>query len=649
MTPHTLKTIGLFFSAVLVCSAVSAQPALTSPAPGSTLTNSSVTFQWSSGAGVTEYYLTVGSSAGAFDLYGTNESLNLSANVTGLPTNGMTLYVQLSWLTSGGWQSGNYTYTAAGTNTPVPVMIRPEPGSTLTNSSATFQWTYGAGATKYYLAIGSAPGTTNIYSRNQNLNSSVTVTNLPTNGMILYVQLSWLVDAGWQSTNYTYTMLGTNTPVPAMTSPAPGSTLTNSSATFRWTYGAGVTKYYLAVGSSPGATNIYNQNQNLNSSATVAGLPTNGLPLYVQLSWLVDAGWQSTNYTYAMVGTNTPVPAMVSPAPGAALTNSSATFQWTYGVGVLKYALSIGSTMGATNIYYQNQNLNASVTITNLPTNGMTLYARLSWLTDTGWQTGDYTYTAFGVTTPYPAIISPVPGSTLTNSSATFQWTAGTEVSKYYLSIGSAAGLTDLYNRNQNFNLAATVTNLPANGVTLYVRLSWLAGASWQFGDYTYTAAGSNTPVPQMISPFPGSTLSSSSATFHWTYGAGVSQYYLGVGKSAGASDIYYQNQNLNSSATVTGLPTNGAPLYVRLWWLDSAWQSTNYIYKAVIRLGALHQGTNFILSWPTNDPAYSLEYATNLPAGDWFSNPVSPAILNGRYTVTNGTPDPFTIYRLTK
>jgi serine protease len=649
MSPHTLKTIGLFFAAVLVCSAVAAQPAITSPTPGSTLTNSSVTFQWSSGAGVLQYYLAVGSSTGATDIYSQNQNLNLSATVTNLPADGSTLYVRLSWLSSGNWHSGDSTYTAPGTNTPVPVMISPAPGSILTNSSATFQWTYGAGAMQYYLSIGSAVDATNIYSRNQNLNSSVTVTNLPTNGMTLFVQLSWLVDASWVSTNYTYSMLGTNTLVPAMTSPAPGSTLTNSSATFQWTYGEGVTKYYLAIGSTLGATNIYNQNQNLNSSATVAGLPTNGLPLYVQLSWLIAAGWESTNYTYTMVGTNTPVPAMTSPAPGAALTNSSATFQWTYGVGVLKYAFSIGSTLGSTNIYYQNQNLNSSVTITNLPTNGMTLYARLSWLTDTGWQTGDYTYTAFGVATPYPAITSPDTGSPLTNSSATFQWTSGTDVSKYYLSIGSAAGLTDIYNQNQNFNLAATVTNLPANGMTLYVRLSWLTGAGWQFGDYTYTAAGSNTPVPQMISPFPGSTLPSSSATFHWTYGSGVSQYYLGVGKSAGASDIYYQNQNLNVSATVTGLPTNGAPVYVQLWWLDSAWQSTNYIYQAVVRLGALHQGTNFILSWPTNDPAYTLEYATDLPATDWFTNPVTPAILNGRYTVTNATPNPFTIYRLTK
>ena len=341
---------------------------------------------------------------------------------------------------------------------------------------------------------------------------------------------------------------------------------------------------------------------------------------------------------------------ITSPAPGSTNTSSSMTFQWTGGTGVTKYYLSIGSIVNGTNIYSQNVGLNLSTTVTNLPTNGMTLYIQLSWLTSTGWQSYYQTNKAFGVATPYPLLTSPAPGSTNTSSSATFQWTSGTDIFEYYLSIGSAVGYSDIYAQNEHFNLSATVTNLPVNGMTLYVRLSWLTGANWQFGDYTYTAAGSNTPIPQMISPFPGSTLPSSSATFKWTGGTGVSQYYLGVGSTVGATDIYYQNQNLNVSATVTGLPTNGMTLNVRLWWLASnAWQSTNYTYRAVTTLGAQRQSGNFIISWPTNDPAYGLEYATNLPASDWFTDPITPAIVNGRYTVTNGMPNPFTIYRLTK
>jgi len=89
------------------------QPAITSPTPGSTLASSSVTFQWSSGTGVTNYFLYVGSSFGANDIFGQSAGLNLSTAVNNLPVNGSTLYVRLWWATAAaGWQYTDYTYTA---------------------------------------------------------------------------------------------------------------------------------------------------------------------------------------------------------------------------------------------------------------------------------------------------------------------------------------------------------------------------------------------------------------------------------------------------------------------------------------------------------------------------------------------------------
>ena len=108
-----------------------------------------------------------------------------------------------------------------------------------------------------------------------------------------------------------------------------------------------------------------------------------------------------------------------------------------------------------------------------------------------------------------------------------------------------------------------------------------------------------------------------------------MTKYYLAVGSTPGANNIYYQNQNLNSSATLSGLPTNGMTLYVRLWRLVSnAWQFTDYTYYSVTTLGALRQGANIVISWPTNDPAYRLEYSTDLPASASIANSISPAVL---------------------
>jgi sugar lactone lactonase YvrE len=91
-----------------------ASPAtLTSPAPSSTLTGSSVTFNWSSGTGVTMYYLFLGSDGvGSDNLYNSGYTSRKSLNVTGLPVNGETIYARLYSSIGGAWHYVDYTYTA---------------------------------------------------------------------------------------------------------------------------------------------------------------------------------------------------------------------------------------------------------------------------------------------------------------------------------------------------------------------------------------------------------------------------------------------------------------------------------------------------------------------------------------------------------
>jgi hypothetical protein len=86
---------------------------LTSPAPGSTLTGSSVTFAWSAATGATTYWIDVGTNAVGFNLYGQNVGLATSQTVTGLPSGGGTIYVRLWSLLNGLWQYNDYTYKAA--------------------------------------------------------------------------------------------------------------------------------------------------------------------------------------------------------------------------------------------------------------------------------------------------------------------------------------------------------------------------------------------------------------------------------------------------------------------------------------------------------------------------------------------------------
>ena len=59
-----------------------------------------------------------------------------------------------------------------------------------------------------------------------------------------------------------------------------------------------------------------------------------------------------------------------------------------------------------------------------------------------------------------------------------------------------------------------------------------------------------------------------------------MEQFWL-HGTTPGGSNVYMETQGLNTSVTVTGIPINGNPLYVRLWsFIDGGWQFNDYVYQ---------------------------------------------------------------------
>jgi hypothetical protein len=196
------------------------------------------------------------------------------------------------------------------------------------------------------------------------------------------------------------------------------------------------------------------------------------------------------------------------------------------------------------------------------------------------WQYIDYTYTEY--TPPVPAAMStPAPSSTLTGTSTTFTWTAGTGVTQYSLHVGTTGvGSTNIATSGSLTTTSYTVSGIPATGGLLYVRLYSLISGAWQYTDYTYTESTAAVKAA-MSTPVPSSTLTGSSATFTWTAGTGVSQYTIHVGTTgAGSSNISAPGSLTTTTYNVTGIPTSGGTLYVRLYSLISgAWQYTDYTY----------------------------------------------------------------------
>jgi hypothetical protein len=89
-------------------------------------------------------------------------------------------------------------------------------------------------------------------------------------------------------------------------------------------------------------------------------------------------------------------------------------------------------------------------------------------------------------------------------------------------------------------------------------------------------------PASDITSPAPSSTLAGTSVTFNWTAGTGVAERYLMVGTTSGGSNIYAGYQGAALSHLVSGLPTGGVTVYVRLMsYISGMWVINNYTYTS--------------------------------------------------------------------
>jgi uncharacterized protein (TIGR03437 family) len=126
----------LFAAAVLRAQDPRAQ--ILSPAPGSILPGSTVTFTWSAAPNGGDYFLRIGSMAFGTDIFNAVVRVT-SVTLVNLPTTGGTIYLALFTQIRGVWQTPvEYTFTAAGTP--------PPPAHPVTLNAVTNAASYGTAA-----------------------------------------------------------------------------------------------------------------------------------------------------------------------------------------------------------------------------------------------------------------------------------------------------------------------------------------------------------------------------------------------------------------------------------------------------------------------------------------------------------------------
>ena len=102
---------------------------MSSPANGSTFESESVTFEWTAGVGVTEYWLMIGTAVGGGTIYNKSAGHVQTVTLDTLPTNGQPVYVRLKSKIAGVCQYHDYVYTAATITAAAAEMTSPTNGS----------------------------------------------------------------------------------------------------------------------------------------------------------------------------------------------------------------------------------------------------------------------------------------------------------------------------------------------------------------------------------------------------------------------------------------------------------------------------------------------------------------------------------------
>ncbi len=471
------------------------------------VTSSSATFNWTAVSGASSYnirYRITGTTT-----WSTGSSATASYNASGLTANS-TYEWQVQTVCSGGSSvftaSTTFTTSSAPCNVPTGMST-----STVTSSSATFNWTAVSGATSYLIRY-RITGTTTWTS------SSSSTATYSASGLTASSNYEWqiLTVCSGGSSAYTASITFTTSSLPC-TVPAGMNTtaVTASSATFNWTAVSGATSYtvqYRITGTLSWLTF-----STVSPSYSASGL-TVGSTYEWQVLTVCGAGSSafpaSTLFTTSSSPCNAPVGMNTT-----SIATSSAIFNWTAVSGAVSY--NIQYRIVGTTVWTSTNTVAASYNAS-----GLALGSNYEWQIQTNCSGGSSAFTASTTfTTTVPACNTPVGMNTtaVAVSSATFNWTAVQGAISYnvrYRITGTATWTT--------VNTAAATYS--ATALTSSATYEWQVQTVCSGGSSTFSASTTFvTPAPPCTVPTGLTTtnITGSSVTLSWTAVSGSIGYNL--------------------------------------------------------------------------------------------------------------------------
>jgi hypothetical protein len=432
--------------------------------------------RWTAVEGAQAYYLYIGSAPGLKDLVDSGELQTTSYYAPYLPA-GQMVYVRLYTKFAGAWRFVDYSFHVK----PVAQLLQPSRGATDVDTRLPIRWTSVSDAEAYYLYIGTEAGKRDLLDTGELTTTSYVARYLP-GGAQVFVRLYTKHGGQWR---YIDSEFGVR-PVAQLVGPADGALNFDLEDGIRWTAVAAAESYRLELGTTAGANDLLDTGP-IPDTFTVARRVAGAIGVNARLSTLHGGVWRSVASTF----TTSPRPRLISPGNGAHAITSPTLIEWTGVAGATGYRLMIGTEQGGSDVASLQLD-QTSYEVSGLPDN-QTVFVRVMAEVNGLWRFRDNVMS----TAPAPqaaAFIYPSTASMSLDAQFPIEWVATPFAISYRLTIGLAAGRTDILDSGPIKVTRRLAPNMPV-GVPLFARLQTnFVDGTWATRDSTFQVSSAAIP-----------------------------------------------------------------------------------------------------------------------------------------------------------
>lgn len=555
------------------------------PEPGSREVNPSVNIAWNGAPRATGYVLEVGTSPGDYSLFSEDVGLRTSYNFpTPLP-NGSPIYIRVVPYNDEGSPEDCQEQSFATSEPVIPSctnLLVPLSGEENVSVSTNLSWDFVSSATGYILNVGTSEGNPDIFSEDV---GAVTFYNLDDNlpeSTTIYVTIVAYNDEGQSTGCFAETFTTDNaSEIPECTqllAPMNGETGVNVLSNFAWEAVDNSEGYLLQIGSSAGASDIFDGDVGAPNNFDFDGVLPEDSQIYVRITPYSAAGEAiacfEDVFTTGSPLALPPCATLTMPQNGATGVSIESNISWTSSSNTDGYVLNVGTASGASDIFTADVGRATWYNLPNdLPENS-DIFVSIIAYNELGTAV-DCLEEQFE-TTSEPSIplctniLIPTNQQVDVNITTNIAWGLVANADGYTLNVGTTSQGTDIFTGDVGtttwFDL---IENLPENTM-IYVSIvpyNQLGVALNCVEESFQTAAAPTIPSCTILTfPVSGSQAVNPELTLTWNEITDVTGYLLYVGTMPGVYDIL-ENVDMgiiNQYEFVDGLPL-GTDIFVEV------------------------------------------------------------------------------------